>query len=487
MTYYFPFGAPFLVESASFADLSVTASYAFTALTSSNAATVEYLQPGDTRLCECPVGYIPCPGLTVPGYALVCLEIKACGGGETLACPGSIPVPTTTTTTSTTTSTTSTTTTTTTTTTTEAPTTTTTTTTEEPTTTTTTTTEEPTTTTTTSSPTCPSIICAVDGDCSPCNYCCDGACQNTPCPTTTTTTIEPTTTTTTTSTTSTSTTTTVFCELLYEDNVAGPETTSALACASSIIPFSVYTDGTYVYGDICGTELSEGYYKLGTSEWFRVDATGVIISGPNACTTTTTTTSSPICPTEICSTNEECSPCNYCCDGACQNTPCPTTTTTTSTTTTVAPTTTSTTTCGNNDDCQCYDYYHNSGTCSITYDLCEVGSTTLNITNDDAGNGFSICIGNGGITSDSCGFVSTGCGCKCTGCTYGNTCGTTTTTAAPTTTTTTTSGPTTTTTEEPATTTTTTEGCLGTGEPCTNGLQCCSGICTESSVCGAPE
>lgn len=144
MTYFFPFGTPFIVESSSFADLSVTASYAFTALTSSNAITVQYLQPGDTTLCTCPVGYIPCPGLSVPGYSLVCLEIKSCGGGQTLVCPDSIPVPTTTTTTTTSTTTTSTTTTstsTTSTTTTEAPTT-------------TTTTSTPTTTTTTAGPVC---------------------------------------------------------------------------------------------------------------------------------------------------------------------------------------------------------------------------------------------------------------------------------------------------------------------------------------------
>lgn len=358
MTYFFPFGTPFVVESASFADLSVTASYAFTALTSSNAVSVEYLQPGDTTLCTCPAGYIPCPGLTVPGYALVCLEVKTCGVGETLACPESIPVPTTTTTSTTSTTTTS------------------------------------TTSTTTSTST---------------------------------------------------TTTTKYCVAAFD--VDGPELTSTAACGLTGFPFTIYTDGPLYYTDpSCESSVYPGFYKTDSDEWIEIDGSSQLINGPTACIPSTTTTAAPICPTEICLTNEECSPCNYCCDGGCSSTPCPTTTTTTSTTTTAAPTTTTTTTCGNNEECQCYEYTHTDGTCTLIYDLCNVGSTTLNINPVDIGTTFTVCVGSGGITSDSCGFVGNGCGCKCTGCTPGDNCITTTTT---------TSGPTTTTTS-----TTTTINCV---------------------------
>lgn len=142
MSYYFPFGRLNTVDSSSFAGLSTTASYAFFANTSSFASKAEYPgaqgDPGMDIVCSCPVGYIACPGLSVPGYALVCLEIApVCSEGTTIACPPSIPAPTTSTTSTTTTSTTS------------APTTTTTSTTGAPTTTTTSTTSTSTTTSTT--------------------------------------------------------------------------------------------------------------------------------------------------------------------------------------------------------------------------------------------------------------------------------------------------------------------------------------------------
>lgn len=133
--------------------------------------------------------------------------------------------------------------------------------------------------------------------------------------TTTTTTIAPTTTTT----------TTQYCVELY--NIAGPETTSALACATSIIPVMGYTDSVYVYGDSgCNTVVSEGYYKKGTSEWIQVNSSGVLVSGPNACTTTTTTTAGPsnncgpsncVSPNSVCcnSTSGLCCPDGTVCSG----------------------------------------------------------------------------------------------------------------------------------------------------------------------------
>lgn len=85
------------------------------------------------------------------------------------------------------------------------------------------------------------------------------------------------------------------------------------------------------------------------------------------------------------------------------------------------PSLTPSTTCPN-ENCGCYEYTHTFGTCSTQYDSCLSGTTTINIPNEDAGLLFTICVGSGGIISDSCGFTSTGCGCLCTGCTPGQTC-----------------------------------------------------------------
>ena len=150
MTYVFPFNAPIKLSTAEFAELSVTSSYAELIATASVAGTVITPVPGDDTQCECPTGYIPCPSLSVPGYDLVCLQLdNSCPGGETRACPPSIPVPTTTTTSTTTTA---------------APTTTTT---AAPTTTTSTTTSTTSTTTSTTTVAClnPGEVCTQDSDC----------------------------------------------------------------------------------------------------------------------------------------------------------------------------------------------------------------------------------------------------------------------------------------------------------------------------------
>ena len=108
MTYYFPFGVNNKTLSSSFANTSVSASFSASVNTkvvsASNALVAAYPGPSGSKgtsytTANCPSGYIPCPGLSVPGYVLVCQELgSGCVSGFP-ACPSSIPSPSTTTTT----------------------------------------------------------------------------------------------------------------------------------------------------------------------------------------------------------------------------------------------------------------------------------------------------------------------------------------------------------------------------------------------------
>lgn len=103
MTYYYPFRAGRNVISASFAGLSVTASYSASqnslALSSSYAQYAIYAPSGSQGTSyspgPCRADEIECPNLlqfVSPEYTMVCLQTgSGCTGGQYLVCPDTIP------------------------------------------------------------------------------------------------------------------------------------------------------------------------------------------------------------------------------------------------------------------------------------------------------------------------------------------------------------------------------------------------------------